>query len=649
MTTSTETLVRRFWSHVFERPQATAMMVKNLCSKETMFFTGLADPTTASVVAAKQPPYRKLNWQTVGYLVAEMMIFLQKMEVSRGSKVAILAWNSPEWVWADLAIQSLGAVTVPIYPNSSPEQVNFILKDSDSILLLANSEEQAAKVDASAQIPVALFSSALCAAPDYQACEHEDIHIGGAVINPDALNLPARLRVQEIMLDYMVNAEKFLGITGDDIATLVYSSGSTGIPKGVIIQHRNIAGFCPSLMRHGFAFKSDDFYLGYLPLAHIYERLNGTYLCLWHAVPSAYCSVEEMAETAKTLKPTILLGVPKVWRKIRDSVTHELDKTINWRSAHKDWAWHKRMIASLKAPIVAWSLKQYDHGIKRWIADKIVFKRIRGELGGRVRLMLSGGAAIPPDVLKFFQLMGWTLLEGYGATETCGGIVVNTPENNKPGSLGKPIDCVELKIVPKEGLEEGVGVIFVRGDCITSGYWKRDEENAKSFDSEGYFNTGDLGKFDADGYLHYKGRVKRLNKNDGGKYWATEKIENAFEGYKDGDLIQYVVPVGDNMPFVGALFFLNLAKARKLVGATPSGQNDAAYYATHPTILKAVAAIVEHVNVGLEQHETVKQFEIVPVEATVDNGLLTNKLSIRSEEAMKRYAALIDAIFARKK
>ena len=152
MTTSTETLVRRFWSHVFERPQSTAMMVKNLCSDETMFFAGLADPTTTSVVAAKQPPFRKLNWQTVGYLVAEMMIFLQKMEVKRGSKVAILAWNSPEWVWADLAIQSLGAVTVPIYPNSSPEQVNFILKDSESILLLTNSEEQAAKVDASAHL-----------------------------------------------------------------------------------------------------------------------------------------------------------------------------------------------------------------------------------------------------------------------------------------------------------------------------------------------------------------------------------------------------------------------------------------------------------------------------------------------------------------
>ncbi len=641
MTTSTQTLVRRFWSHVFERPQATAMMVKNLCSKETLFFTGLADPSTASVVAAKQPPYRKLNWQTVGYLVAEMMIFLQKMEVTRGSKVAILGWNSPEWVWADLAIQSLGAVTVPIYPNSSPEQVNFILKDSDSILLLANSEEQAAKVDASTQIPVALFSAALCAAPDYQACEHEDIHIGGAVINPDALNLPARLRVQEIMLDFMVNTEKFLGITGDDIATLVYSSGSTGIPKGVIIRHRNIAGFCPSLMRHGFSFKSDDFYLGYLPLAHIYERLNGTYLCLWHAVPSAYCSVEEMAETAITLKPTILLGVPKVWRKIRDTAHSEFERTLSPKTSG--------IGAKLKAWILSWALNQKKPGLKRSIADKLVFSKVRAKLGGRVRLMLSGGAAIPADVLKFFQLMGWTLLEGYGATETCGGIVVNTPENNKPGSLGKPIDCVEIKIVPKEGLEEGVGVIFVKGDCITSGYWKRDEDNAKSFDSEGYFNTGDLGKFDADGYLHYKGRVKRLNKNDGGKYWATEKIENAFEGYKDGDLIQYVVPVGDNMPFVGALFFLNLAKARKLAGAVPAGQNDAAYYATHPTIIKAVAAIVEHVNVGLEQHETVKQFEIVPIEATVDNGLLTNKLSIRSEEAMKRYAKLIDAIFARKK
>jgi len=617
-------LVRQFWSHVFTTPDKIAVLAKNEApepSSADLVLMSAGYPGAGPVwVNTEQPSHRGITWRECGLIVAEIMCFLEKQGFKQHDRAAILAWNRPEWVWTDLAIQSLGGTSVPIYPNSATDQVTYILGDSGANSIFVDGADQLAKCGGRKGVVAHTFANAVKMALDFTGATNRKA-------SPEALQMLGAIAHEF----HRPVSGKFLGIDGSDIATIIYTSGSTGVPKGVVLTHHNISSACESLLRHGFTFTKDDIYLSYLPLAHVYERVNGTSLCLWFGVTSAFCKVEEMADVVKQIRPTVLLGVPAVWRKIKDKAEAQLTAATG-----------------LKRKLINWSMKQTKPGFGRMIADALVFKKIRAALGGRVRVMLSGGAPIAGDVINFFDLTGFTLRQGYGLTETCGGIAVNTIDNNRPGSVGRVVDCIEVKIVPEPGDTSGAGVIWLKGDCVTPGYWQLPDANAKSF-KDGWFDTGDLGRFDKDGYLYITGRKKRLLKTDGGKYVAPEKLENAFDGIDE--LVQYVVPVGDGKPFIGALIFVNQDKARKLLAdksvALPASDLPA-FFATHPAIVTRVAEIVAQANKSLERWETIKQFNIVPMAATVDNGLLTNKLSIRTEEVLKRYKPLEDELFTRK-
>jgi long-chain acyl-CoA synthetase len=620
---SNKTLVRQFWSHVFHTPDRTAVLTKNQAEHNSsdLVLLSAGYPGAGPTWIPETPSHRNVSWKDCGLIVAELMVHLKQQGFTKGSRCALLAWNCPEWVWMDLAIQSLGGTSVPIYPNSATDQVSYIVRDSGATSIYVDGPDQLAKCGGVKGLVANTFANATKNALDFT----------GATARPASAEALAMLA--QVRKDFDRNDEKFLGIDGADIATIIYTSGSTGAPKGVVLTHHNIASACEALLRHGFTFTKDDIYLSYLPLAHVYERVNGTSLCLWFGVTSAFCKVEDMAEVVKQIRPTVLLGVPAVWRKIKDKAEAQLTSATG-----------------LKKLIIGWSLKQTTPGWKRAIADAIVFRKIRAALGGRVRVMLSGGAPIAADVVSFFDLTGFTLRQGYGLTETCGGIAVNTIDNNRTGSVGRVVDCIDVKIVPEPGDTSGAGVIWLKGDCVTPGYWQLPDANAASF-SEGWFNTGDLGRFDADKYLYITGRKKRLLKTDGGKYVAPEKLENSFDGIDE--LVQYVVPVGDGKPFIGALIFVNQDKARKLLSdksvALPTGGDLPAFFATHPAIVARVTEIVAQANKSLERWETIKQFSIVPTAASVDNGLLTNKLSIRTEEVLKRYKAMEEELYTRRK
>ncbi len=624
MSKSSNPLVRQFWSHVFNTPSKVAVLAKNEAPEHDSYIYAMSGIPGMGMSAyiPERPTHRGVTWKECGLIVAEIMTFLRRHGFDKGERSAILAWNRPEWVWVDLAIQSLQGTSVPIYPNSASDQVNYILHDSGAKTIFVDGADQAAKTGGQKGVVTFMFADAVKDAVDFT---------GATDRKPSAAAL-AMIASVEAEFKRSASGGNFLDIQPDDIATIIYTSGSTGVPKGVVLTHHNISSACQALGRHGFTFNEDDVYLSYLPLAHVYERVNGTSLCLWNGVTSAFCKVEEMAEVVKQIRPTVLLGVPAVWRKIKDKAEAQLTAATGL----------KKMIAS-------WAMKQTKPGFRRKIADMIVFSKIRAALGGRVRVMLSGGAPIAADVVNFFDVTGFTLRQGYGLTETTGGIATNTIDNNRPGSVGKVVDCIDVKIVPEPGDTTGAGVIWLKGDCVTPGYWHLPEANASSF-TDGWFNTGDLGRFDNDKYLYITGRKKRLLKTDGGKYVAPEKLENSFDGIDE--LVQYVVPVGDGKPFIGALIFVNQDKARKLLGdksvVIPTS-GVAEFFAAHPAILKRVQEIVDQANKSLERWETIKQFNIVPTAASVDNGLLTNKLSIRTEEVLKRYGALVDELYTRRK
>ncbi len=635
-----ESLVRRFWTHVFESPAKPAVHVRNQAPSETRVIGGAHAHVAPVTVRVEPKPYRTLTWRDSGLIVAELMAYLTAHGFKKGDRVAILAWNSPEWVWTDLAVQSLGGVTVPIYPNTSSEGACEILIDSGAKFLLSDDLEQLQKSEPLhaevADFQAMLFSQALSKAPDYTGRHaspdapygsHPKLQFG-----EDATRVFHILQYEHICYD------RFGTIDPNKTATIIYSSGSTGKPKGVPLTHGNIAAACQALVRHGFNFSETDLYLSYLPLAHVYERVNGMGMCLWNGVPTAFCRTDELADTLPRVRPTILIGVPAVWRKIKDKISHELSTATGIKAKMIAWAFDD------SATINPFTL------MRRGLAQKIVFRTIRGKLGGRLRLLMSGGAAINPEVIVFFNKLGLNLRQGYGMTETTGGIAAETDENNRAGSVGRMIDCVEVKFVVNEDNPDPTKqIIYLRGDAIIRNYHNLPDVDAKSFDDEGWFNTGDLGWMDEDGYLYITGRKKREGKTQQGKYYSPENIENAFDG---SAIVQYVVPIGDDRPFIGALIFVNQVTATALLAksnSTTAKQDALLAYSQNTIVIQSVAEAVAKANSTLEHWEQIGQYEIVPVEATVANGLLTPTLKIRSERAMEKYKDLIDLIFSRKR
>lgn len=563
------------------------------------------------------------------------MAYLRQNGFKKGDRAAILGWNSPEWVWADLAIQSLGGVSIPIYPHSATEQVNYVLTDSAAKFTFSNEDEQLKKVKTGKavhfdQIPHEL-ASWLPVRPFYKWF----VANSSPELADNPLSWPGVKQELE-QLRETVGKQGFCGISATDLATIIYTSGSTGVPKGGMLTHGNIAAACTGLAAHGFKQDAeDDLYLSYLPLAHVYERVDGMAMSIWNGIPVAFCKVDEVGAALKLYQPTMLLGVPAVWRKIKDNIEAKLKEATG-----------------LKKSIADWSFAQKKPGLKRFLADLLVFSKIRAQLGGRLRILLSGGAPISPDVLEFFNQIGLELLQGYGLTETAGGITTNRPTwmhgvqgpRNKVGSVGQVVPDCEVKIVPEPGDTSGSGEILLRGPLVFKGYWNMPEENEKTFTADGWFKTGDLGRVDEDGFLFITGRKKRLLKTEGGKYVAPEKIEKAFEPFP---IVQYAVPVGDGRKYISALVFVNQAVAEKLVSKpVPAGEDRAAFFAAQEEVKKAVAEAVEAVNSKLERWETLKKFKIISQEASVANGLLTPTLKIRSEEVGKRFKLEIESLYA---
>ncbi len=475
-------LVGRFWQHVFTMQDATAVLLKNPITKTEVITTMVGPMGGGGVVVVTPRPYVELPWKQVGEIVAEMIVTLREAGVKRGDRVAILSWNCPEWVWTDIAIQTLGAVAVPIYPNSAAEAVNYIVNDCGATLLIGDDGSQTKKVDANGPVKTLLFSDLAGKSETYQRRvkgvepkasdgafgEFEQIKVSAeakAVL--DFLHIGSKAGTMSndkaVAFNEVVAAgQKPHGVRMSDICTMIYTSGSTGQPKGVALTNANITASCQGVHDHGFDFNESDVYLSYLPLAHCYERINGQYICLWNAVPTAFCKVEEVGKVVKIIRPTILLGVPQVWRKIKEKIEGEIAGAKGF-----------------KAKLIKWAFKQ-ESGFSHWVADKLVFRTIRAGLGGRLRIMGSGGAAISAEVISFYKSIGLNIVQGYGLTETCGAIAANSPTSNKVGTVGKMIPGVEIKFVPLPGAASDAkgGIIYLKGGPVCSGYWNLPEDSA---------------------------------------------------------------------------------------------------------------------------------------------------------------------------
>ena len=533
----------------------------------------------------------------------------------KGDRIALIGENRWEWAVTDFAALAIGAVDVPIYPTLTGEQEAVQLRDAGCRIAVVSTRQQFDKLNAvrgQTQLERILIM-------DSGAVPEGAIAFSEVLAGADALG-----SVRDPIFDALVRS-----VEPKDMATLIYTSGTTGEPKGVTLSHGNIAvnlNFAPV----GFYFDSTDALISFLPLSHVTARALD-YIMYSYGVQVAYCSkFDKLPEAMRKIRPTVFVGVPRVFEKIRDEVLRQAGlspikkRLLSWAigigSGHRDTVYDGRRPAS-----ILWKL-----------ADKLVYSKVREAFGGRVRIFVPGGAPLGVDTAKWFASVGIALWEGYGLTETSPVIAINSPLRHRMGAAGLPLSNLDLKIAED-------GELLVRGPSVFVGYWQKPSLTAEAIDAEGWFHTGDIGHIDADGFLFITDRKKELLKTSGGKMVAPQPIENKLT---NNLLVAQAALVGDKHKFVSALIAPNFAALEQWARQQGIEVNSRVELVADSRVIALYAEIVREVNAGLANFETLKRFRVVPDEWTQETGEMTPSMKLKRRAITARYAALIADLYA---
>jgi len=528
-------------------------------------------------------------------------------------KIGIISNNRPEWVFTDLAVQQIGAILVPIYPTTNPNELEFILNDARVKYLFVSNVEMLTKVkNLQANVPSLL-----------NIYTFDDIEGAEPWTNVSDLSTEPLMReVEEIK-------EK---IPQEHVATIIYTSGTTGTPKGVMLSHKNIVSNV-YFSKISFPFPDSPHYriLSFLPLNHIFEKLV-TYIYLFSGISIYYAeSLDTIGENLKEIKPHGFTTVPRLLEKVYEK--------IMTKGAE---------LKGIKKALFFWSVslaKKYDnvnppgglYSFQLSIARKLVFKKWKEALGGNIEFIITGGAACPENLLRIFNGAGIPVFEGYGPTEHSPVICVNRKQDNltRFGTVGPPIDGVEVKICDD-------GEICCKSPSTMVGYYKRPDLTAETV-IDGWLHTGDIGVWVENKFLKITDRKKELFKTSGGKYVAPQPIENKL---KESKYVEQVMVVGNDRKFVGALIvpsFVALTDWTKHKNLSFSSNEE---MIQSPEVLHLFENIVKHYNEYFNHVEQVKKFELLPGEWTIESGEMTPKLSMKRKVIMEKYKNQIEKIYA---
>ncbi|PZE66613.1 MULTISPECIES: long-chain fatty acid--CoA ligase [unclassified Curtobacterium] len=526
-----------------------------------------------------------------------------------GAHVAILSRTRLEWTLVDFAVWTAGLVSVPVYETSSPDQVRWILSDSESVAIIVEQEEHARRV---ASI-----------APDLPSLgQHWTIDGGG---------LDDLTRLGEDVTDDELDA-RTANVHGHDDATIIYTSGSTGRPKGCVLRHDNFTATVegaseamPEVVADGAST------LLFIPLAHVFARFIAAMSVSAGVLVGHEPDTKDLMRAVSTFKPTFLLAVPRVFEKIYNSAEQKADlggKGRIFRAAADTAVAHSEALATGRVPFLL--------GLKFKLFDRLVYAKLRDALGGRVEYAVSGSAPLSPRLSHFFRSIGVLILEGYGLTETTAPATVNRARELRIGTVGRALPGIEVRIADD-------GEILIRGVDVFDRYWRNDEATEHAF-ADGWFRTGDLGRIDADGVLTVTGRAKELIVTASGKNVAPAPLE---DGIREHPLIGQVVVVGEGKPFVAALVTLDremLPGWCESRGITPALSGHEAAY--DERVLSAVQEAIDAANGRVSRAESVRSFTILDTDLTEASGHLTPKLTIKRSVILKDFAADIDHIYS---
>jgi long-chain acyl-CoA synthetase len=594
-----------------------------------MFFRRAAD-------LAGTPRYRvkrdgrwvEVSWDEHAHAVEEIAAGLVATGVTPGTKVALLSATRPEWIEVDFAILATGAITIPIYPSNLPAECGYILWNSESSYCFVENAAQLAKIQEVLDRGFELDGR-------QQKLELRKIFLidgessDGRVTTLAALRESGRKTLPGGRREIDARIER---VKRDDVATIVYTSGTTGPPKGVVQTHGNHLATLDAMRR---LWKSDpgdvDFF--FLPLAHSFARA-GEYLGTYMGTITAFAqSIESIPNDIRETQPHFIPSVPRIFEKVYSRVQSTRQSTGMLQGAIFDWAIAvgrelSRCQQRNESPSLLLSLQAP-------IADALVFSRIKQSLGGRVKFMFSGGAPLAREIQEFFHAAGILILEGYGLTETTPILTANRPDAYRFGTVGQAAYGVTLRLAED-------GEILAKGPNIAQGYFKRPEATAEAWDAEGWFHTGDIGELDTDGFLKITDRKKDLMKTSGGKYVAPQNVENLL---KTQPHISQAVLIGDNRKYCVALVTLDADELQRWAEAQGIAERDPAVLAQHPKVKELIDTEVKAVNQHLASYESIKYYRIVPHDFSQETGELTPSLKVKRKFVSQKYADLIEEMY----
>jgi len=575
-------------------------------------------PNPRSQMVRRDGRWEPISSQEFLRRVAGLSTAFVELGVKPGDRVGLFSANRPEWHTADFAITGAGAVTVPVYFNESPDRTTYILKHCGAKVVFVVGVPQLKKL--------------LAVRASLPELEQIIVADGGPDVPTECLRYETLIAAASAadIASYRLRSSQVLP---GQLASLIYTSGTTGEPKGVMLTHTN---FCSNVHDVGYDFSLDpatDVALSFLPLAHVYGRTLD-YIYIFGGAPLAYVeSVDAVAQALLEVHPTITAAVPRFFEKIYARLVEQGSKNIGIKRMIFDWAMR---VAELSAQ---WHISQRHasliHTLQWKLADALVYRKIRMGMGGRLRLISSGGAPLSKALAEFFWTVGIRIYQGYGLTETSPIVSSNYPDN-RIGSSGKPIPNVQVRAAED-------GEILVKGPCVMQGYYKNPEATREVLSEDGWFRTGDIGYVDKDNYLFITDRKKDLIKTAAGKFVAPQPIENAL---KTSPYILNALVVGDRRKFIVALIVPNpVTIAAKAADQGIKFSTDAEL-AAHPWVHTLIDAEVKRLTIHLAQYETIKRFALLPEDFTFDNGTLTFTLKLKRRVVEQQYAAVIESLYA---
>lgn len=528
--------------------------------------------------------------------------------VKKGDRIAILSENRAQWAIADFASLFVGAVVVPIYSTLTAAQTAYILGDSDAKIAVVSTEEQLNKL-LSIQQQTAV----------------EKLLVMDAVESSEALQMKPLMHKGPAGRDTHLEARAHT-IVSSDLASIIYTSGTTGRPKGVQLTHGNLTSNILNSLR-GFDVQPGHISISFLPLSHVTAR-HADFALLYRGATLAYCPFfEQLPHILEEVRPTIFIAVPRVYEKIYLQVKQKaasLAKRALYRWALSVGRKHRSTILAGGVPTSpSWAL-----------ANKLLFSKVRAQMGGRVGIFVSGGAPLGLELATWYADIGIRIHEGYGLTETSPVIAINNPGAHKLGSVGRPLPNVEVRIAQDSE-------ILVRGPSVFSAYWNRPEETGDAF-VDGWFKTGDIGRIDEDGFLSVTDRKKDLLKTAGGKFIAPQPVENSL---KLNVMVGTAVVVGDRRKFASVLISPHFPQLEEWARTNHINFSSRETLVEHPKVKTLYEEIVGEVNRGLARYETLKKVLLVPDEFNSVDGTLTPTLKLRRKVIEERYRAQIDRLY----